>query len=152
MDLALLAASSPQYLRVGGLEKVWEVDLKKALQAEQLGREQSFKVKSLSFSPDAQQIVVLLEGSAVLFLDILTAGYPMFAASDPDQPVADLWKLSANQDLNSGFRLREIFQLLVKCDESCVVVARQRQKISIGHLFVAENLLEISPRVDGRRK
>ena len=41
--------------------------MKKALQAEQLGREQSFKVKSLSFSPDAQQIVVLLEGSAVLF-------------------------------------------------------------------------------------
>jgi hypothetical protein len=67
LPLALLAAAWPGYLQAGGLEKVWEVDLKKALQGEHLGPNQSFKVKSLSFSPDAQQIVVLLEGSAALF-------------------------------------------------------------------------------------
>ncbi len=65
--LTLLATVASEHLQAAHLEKVWEVDLKKALQGEHLGRDQSFKVKSLSFSPDAQQLVILLEGSAALF-------------------------------------------------------------------------------------
>jgi hypothetical protein len=65
--LPLLAAIWSQYLKAGSLEKLWEVDLKKALQAEHLGPDQSLRVNSLSFSPDAQQIVVLLGGTAALF-------------------------------------------------------------------------------------
>jgi hypothetical protein len=65
--LPLLAAIWSQYLKAGGLEKLWEVDLKKALQAEHFGPDQSLKVNSLSFSPDAQQIAVLLGGTATLF-------------------------------------------------------------------------------------
>jgi hypothetical protein len=67
LPLVLLMAASPGNVHAGSLAKVWEVDLKKVLQAEHLSHDQSFKVKSLSFSPDAQQIVVLLEGMAILF-------------------------------------------------------------------------------------
>jgi hypothetical protein len=63
LSLLLLAAAWPQYLQAGSLEKVWEVELKAVLQP---SPNQSFKVRSLSFSPDAQQIVVLLQNSTVL--------------------------------------------------------------------------------------
>jgi len=67
LPIALLVAASPDSIYAGSLAKVWELDLKKALQGEHLSHDQSFKVKSLSFSQDAQQIAVLLEGIAVLF-------------------------------------------------------------------------------------
>src|ERR1700733_4976759 len=63
LSLLLLAAAWPRYLQAGSLEKVWEVELKAVLQP---SPNQSFKVRSLSFSPDAQQIVVLPQNSTVL--------------------------------------------------------------------------------------
>src|SRR5277367_913395 len=65
VSVALLAAR-PGSLKAGSLAKVWELDLKKAFQSEFSGPNPSFKVRSLSFSPDAQQIVVVLQGRAVL--------------------------------------------------------------------------------------
>ena len=59
-SLALLALLWPGNLRGGTLEKVWEVDLKKALKGEHLGARQSYRVEKLSFSPDGQQIVAHL--------------------------------------------------------------------------------------------
>lgn len=75
LSLALFAAAYPRYLQAGGLEKGWEVDLKKALQSEHLGRGQSFKVQGLSFSSDGQEVAVLLEGNAAVLrvYDPLTA-------------------------------------------------------------------------------
>lgn len=66
--VALLAVAWSGHLRAGAIDKVWELDLKKALEGEHLGSGQSFKVVGLSFSPDAQQIVVRLIDKAVLFL------------------------------------------------------------------------------------
>jgi len=65
--LALVAAAGSGHLRAGSLDKVWDLDLKKALQGEHPGSGQSFKVVGLSFSPDGQQIVVRLIDKAVLF-------------------------------------------------------------------------------------
>jgi hypothetical protein len=67
LPIALLAAGCPQYLQAGSMEKVWEVDLKKALQGERLDPPRSFKVNKVLFSPNAQQIAVLMAGSTVLF-------------------------------------------------------------------------------------
>jgi hypothetical protein len=66
LPVALLAAAWPWYLRAGSLGKAWEVDLRTALQSEHLGPHQSFKVNELLFSPDGQQIAVLLAGRAAL--------------------------------------------------------------------------------------
>jgi hypothetical protein len=54
------------HLRAGTLSKVWELGLKKALQSENPGSGQSYKVVGLAFSPEAQQIVVRLSGKAVI--------------------------------------------------------------------------------------
>ncbi len=51
-------------LHAGGLEKVWELDLKKAVHGVQV---QSFKVYKVSFSPDGEQIGVLFSDRVVLF-------------------------------------------------------------------------------------
>lgn len=51
-------------IHAGGLEKVWELDLKKALGP---GQSYSYKVVGLAFSTDAQQFVVRLSYEAVLF-------------------------------------------------------------------------------------
>jgi hypothetical protein len=67
LPIALLTAAWPQYLQSGSLEKVWEVDLKKALQGEHLDPPRSFKVNKVLFSPNAQQIAVLMAGGTVLF-------------------------------------------------------------------------------------
>ena len=58
----LLALSLYGRIQAGSLEKVWELDLKKAL-----GPSQSYKVIGLAFSPDAQQLVVRLTNETVLF-------------------------------------------------------------------------------------
>jgi hypothetical protein len=65
LSLALLAAEWPGNLWAGSLEKVWEVDLREALQGEHPGAGQSYKVKELLFSPDAQQIAVFLMGGNI---------------------------------------------------------------------------------------
>lgn len=65
LSLLLFSATWSAHAQAGGQEKVWELDLKKALKGE-LPANPSFKVKSLSFSPDAQQIVVVLQDRAVL--------------------------------------------------------------------------------------
>jgi hypothetical protein len=59
--LDLIALSWCERIQAGSLEKVWELDLKKAL-----GPGQSYKVVGLAFSPDAQQFVVRLSHEAVL--------------------------------------------------------------------------------------
>jgi hypothetical protein len=53
-------------LQAGSLKKAWEVDLKKALQDEHLDSNESFKVRQVLFSPDGQQIAVMLQNSAIL--------------------------------------------------------------------------------------
>jgi hypothetical protein len=60
--LDLLALAWSGRLQASSLDKVWELDLKKAL-----GSGQSYKVVGLAFSPDAQQVVVRLINKAVLF-------------------------------------------------------------------------------------
>jgi hypothetical protein len=60
--LIVLAAAFPGNLWAASLEKVWEVDLKEALHGERRAADQSFKVMKLLFSPDAEQIAVLLMG------------------------------------------------------------------------------------------
>ncbi len=65
LPLALLAAALPGNLRAGSLEKIWEVDLKEALQGEDRGAGQSYKVMKLLFSPDAEQIAVFLMGGNI---------------------------------------------------------------------------------------
>jgi len=65
LSLALLIAW-PGDLHAGSLAKVWELDLRKAFQADFSGPNPSFKVRSLSFSPDAQQVVIVLQGRALL--------------------------------------------------------------------------------------
>lgn len=66
LPCALLVASWLGNLRAEGPPKIWELDLKKAFEAEHLPRDQSYKVMGLSFSPDAQQIAVRLLDKAVL--------------------------------------------------------------------------------------
>jgi len=65
LSIVLLAVEWPWNLRAGSLEKVWDVDLKEALQGEHLGAGQSYKVKKLLFSPDAEQIAVFLMGGNI---------------------------------------------------------------------------------------
>lgn len=65
LSFAFIAAVRPENLRAGSLEKVWEVDLKEALQREHSGAGQSYKVMKLLFSPDAEQIAVFLMGGNI---------------------------------------------------------------------------------------
>ena len=62
---------------------------------------------------------------------------------DPRKLVIDFRTRSTTQNLNSRFRPSQVFQLFVESDKRCVVVASQRQKVSVGHLFGSpENRLE----------
>ena len=83
LPIALLAAGCPQYLQAGSLEKVWEVDLKKALQGERLDPPRSFKVNKVLFSPNAQQIAVLMARSTVLFRVQDSQAVPGLIQKDP---------------------------------------------------------------------
>ncbi|HEY1756531.1 MAG TPA: hypothetical protein VGG72_14110 [Bryobacteraceae bacterium] len=66
----LLAAAVLGNVHGGSLERLSEVDLKKALQNEHLGASQSYKVMKLLFSPDAGQLAVLLMGGTIVLLGV----------------------------------------------------------------------------------
>ena len=65
--LALIACLSVACLSAASLDKVWQVDLRTALGTEKLGPRLSLKVTGLQFSPDGQQIAVLVRGNSLFF-------------------------------------------------------------------------------------
>lgn len=67
LSIAFVATMWPACVQAGSLKEVWELDLKKALQGENLGPHQSLKVYAVQFSPDGQQIAVHLADTVVLF-------------------------------------------------------------------------------------
>ncbi len=65
LSFFFLAAVWQGNLQAGSLEKIWEVDLKKALQGEHFPAGRMYKVKKLLFSPDSEQIAIFLLGGNI---------------------------------------------------------------------------------------
>jgi hypothetical protein len=103
LSLALVAAEWPANLRAGSLERVWEVNLKEALQAKHPGAGQSYKVTKLLFSPDGEQIAVFLRGGDI---ELVRAKDPKTVLGDFKNDGFDIFGWSPDsQTIYSGMHL-----------------------------------------------